>query len=193
MHQVLSRGATNIIAAHHGEHAQVKMVGLVETDHSLHEVPHEAREIVEEGSGPVSDAWNVEEAIDLEVGEVWDLEEVQDSSKHTVLIIDIHNWSQSNEGFEVLGKVGIKRICNEPLSCSLRVAEPDNLREVALSVCQNVFDVSGNIILGHISHGEIPVLLIVGGVVEMLVGISCASVVGCPNIIPEVNKLQRNV
>ena len=169
VHQVLGGGATNVVAAHHGKHAQVKVVGLVEADDGLDEVPDEAREIMEEGSGPVGNAWNVEETIDLVVGKIGDLKEVQDGGEDTVLVVNIHHWSQSNEGFKVLSEISVKGIGDEPLSCALRVTEPNNLREVALLVSQNVFDMSGNIESGHITHGEIPELLIISSVIKMLV------------------------
>lgn len=50
MHQVLGRSASDIVTAHHGEGAEVKVVGNIKTYNSFNEIPNSARKVVEEGS-----------------------------------------------------------------------------------------------------------------------------------------------
>lgn len=75
--------------------------------------------------------------------------------------------SKSNESFEVLADASVEGVCNEPLSGALRVTEVDDL--LSLGVTEDVLKVSGKIVLSHFVVGEVPELLIVNCVVQMLV------------------------
>jgi hypothetical protein len=103
------------------------------------------------------------------------------------LIIDKHNWSNTDERLEIFGEIIVKSIGNKPLSGSLRVTEPDNLVEVALGVGKDILYVCRDIILTHLVHGEIPEFLIIHSPIDMFVRIGCATVVSGPNIVAEIN------
>ena len=48
VHQVLGRSASDIITAHHGEGAEVKVVGNIKANNSFNEIPNSAGKVVEE-------------------------------------------------------------------------------------------------------------------------------------------------
>lgn len=158
--KVLRRGATDVVAAHHWEGAEVEMVHFIEADDGLDDIPDEAGEVVENRCGPVCEARQVEQGIEAVVEEVRHFKKVQEGSENTLLVVDIHNRSHANEGLEILGKVLIKSVSDEPLSSTLGMPKPDDLREVSLSMVKYIFDIGGNIILAHLIHCEIPVSFI---------------------------------
>jgi len=73
------------------------------------------------------------------------------------------------------------------------VTEPDDLRKVTLSVIKHIFNMSRNIVLCHIVHSEVPELLIISSVIQMLIRISSTAIVGSPYVIAKVNQLERDV
>jgi len=73
------------------------------------------------------------------------------------------------------------------------VTEPNDLSEVSLSVSKHILYMSRHVKLSHISHGEVPVFFIISCVVNMLIGVGCASIIGSPNVIAEIHQFQGDV
>jgi hypothetical protein len=109
------------------------------------------------------------------------------------LVIDKHNWSDTDESLEIFGEIVVKSISNKPLCGSLRVTEPYYLVEVPLSVRENILHVCWDIILTHLVHCEIPVCLIIHSQIDMFVRIGGTTVISGPNIVSEINKLKRQI
>jgi hypothetical protein len=74
------------------------------------------------------------------------------------MVGDMDYWCKTNEGFEVLVNVLVESICNEPLCSTLRVAKIYHL--LSPSLIEDIVKVSRDIVLAHISVGEVPVSFI---------------------------------
>jgi hypothetical protein len=109
------------------------------------------------------------------------------------LVIDKHNWSNTDESLEIFGEIVVKSIGNKPLCGALRVTEPDHLVEVALGVREYILYVCRDIILTHLVHSEIPEFLIINSPVDMFVRIGSSTVVSSPHVVSEINKLKREI
>jgi hypothetical protein len=125
--------------------------------------------MVEEWSCPVSNTGEVEDAGKFEEEKIWNLKETKESNQGAVLVRGIHHRSETNECFEILCQILVESICDEPLGCSLGVAEPYHLTEVPHGIVEDIVNVSGDVILSHFVHGEVPELRIISGVVEVSV------------------------
>ena len=88
-------------------------------------------------------------------------------------MFNVHNWSKSNKSFEVLAEVFVVGVRDEPLDCSLGVANIDDL--ILLGGREDVFEVGREVVVGHFIEGVVPVFPVRGGVVEVGVGIAGSS------------------
>ncbi len=86
------------------------------------------------GHGPILETWKIEHGIEIVVEKVWNLQERESRRKDRILIVNKHNWSNTNKGLEVFGDRLIKSVCYKPLGCALGVPEPNNLIKGALSM-----------------------------------------------------------
>lgn len=80
-------------------------------------------------------------------------------------MINMSDWSKTNESFEVLVNIFVKCICYEPLGSPLGVAEVDHFCGISLS--QDIAKIGGNIILTHFIVGEVPESFIIYGKIHM--------------------------
>lgn len=124
---------------------------------------------MKEWSCPISDTGEIEEARKLVDEKIWNLEEAKESYQGAVLVVDIHYGSETNECLEVLCQILVESICDEPLGCSLGVAEPYHLTKVPHGIVEHIVNVSGDVVLSHFVHGEVPELCVISGVVEVSV------------------------
>ena len=61
--EVLGGGASDVVAAHHGEHSKIEVLFLVEADHSLDDVPDKAGEGMQESWAHCCELGDVQEAV----------------------------------------------------------------------------------------------------------------------------------
>jgi len=85
----------------------------------------------------------------------------------------------------------MKSISNEPLSSSLRMSNINDF--LSSSLVQDKVEVGRYIILTHFMESEVPELLVIDVVLDMLSRVHWPSWVSAPNVVSLINKLESKV